>query len=142
MRPARLAWALLRDYKAEIRVEMTMTNELAGKVCTPCRGGIPPMTVDEAKQYLEQTPGWGLDPAGTRIERAFQFANFKEALDFVDQIGALAEAEGHHPDIRFGWGYCTVELYTHKIKGLHENDFIMAAKIDELARANRRTAAH
>ena len=58
-----------------------------------------------------------------------------EALEFVDQIGALAEAEGHHPDIRFGWGYCTVELYTHKIKGLHQNDFIMAAKIDELARA-------
>jgi 4a-hydroxytetrahydrobiopterin dehydratase len=72
---------------------------------------------------------------GTRIERTFKFANFKEALEFVDQIGALAEAEGHHPDIRFGWGDCTVELYAHKIKGLHQNDFIMAAKIDELARA-------
>ena len=78
---------------------------------------------------------WTLLSEGTRIERTFKFANFKEALEFVDQIGALAEAEGHHPDIRFGWGYCTVELYTHKIKGLHQNDFIMAAKIDELARA-------
>ena len=111
-----------------------MITELAGKTCTPCRGGIPPMTADEAKQYLEQTPGWQLHSVATRIERTFKFANFREALDFVDQIGALAEAVGHHPDIRFGWGYCTVELYTHKIKGLHQNDFIMAAKIDELAR--------
>jgi 4a-hydroxytetrahydrobiopterin dehydratase len=94
------------------------------------------MASDEAKLYLEQTPRWTLLSEGTRIERTFKFANFKEALEFVDQIGALAEAEGHHPDIRFGWGYCTVELYTHKIKGLHQNDFIMAAKIDELARAN------
>jgi 4a-hydroxytetrahydrobiopterin dehydratase len=79
--------------------------------------------------------GYTLLSEGTRIERTSKFANFKEAFEFVDQIGALAEAEGHHPDIRFGWGYCTVELYTHKIKGLHQNDFIMAAKIDELARA-------
>jgi 4a-hydroxytetrahydrobiopterin dehydratase len=112
-----------------------MSSELAGKICTPCRGGIPPMTSDEAKLYLQQTPDWTLLSGGTRIERTFKFANFKEALEFVDRIGALAEAEGHHPDIRFGWGYCTVELYTHKINGLHENDFIMAAKIDQLARA-------
>jgi 4a-hydroxytetrahydrobiopterin dehydratase len=116
---------------------MTMAIGLADKTCTPCRGGIPPMTANEAKQFLEQTPGWMLDAAGTRIERTFKFPNFKKALDFVDQIGSLAEAEGHHPDIRFGWGYCTVELYTHKIKGLHENDFIMAAKIDELATGDR-----
>jgi 4a-hydroxytetrahydrobiopterin dehydratase len=111
-----------------------MSSKLAGKVCTPCRGSIPPMALDQAKLYLQQTPHWRLLSEGTRIERTFKFANFKEALEFVDQIGALAEAEGHHPDIRFGWGYCTVELYTHKINGLHENDFIMAAKIDELAR--------
>ena len=141
MRQHAFRWAPLRLYEADSGVEVTMTDELAHKVCTPCRGGIPPMTEDEAKQYLGQTPGWALDSAGTRIERTFRFANFKEALDFVDQIGGLAEAEGHHPDIRFGWGYCTVELYTHKINGLHENDFIMAAKIDELARAGRRTAA-
>jgi pterin-4a-carbinolamine dehydratase len=84
---------------------------------------------------VERTrPGRGPPPRrGDR--RTFKFADFKEGLEFVDQIGALAEAEGHHPDTRFGWGYCTVELYTHKIKGLHQNDFIMAAKIDELARA-------
>ena len=112
-----------------------MTNELADRICTPCRGGVPPMTSHEAKQYLEQTHGWALLSAGTRLERTFKFANFKDALEFVDKVGAVAEREGHHPDIRFGWGYCTVELYTHKIKGLHQNDFIMAAKIDELAQA-------
>ena len=112
-----------------------MTNELAGRICTPCRGGVPPMTGDEAKQYVEQTPGWALLSAGTRIQRTFKFANFKAALNFVDRIGAVAEQEGHHPDIRFGWGYCTIELYTHKINGLHENDFIMAAKISSLAEA-------
>jgi 4a-hydroxytetrahydrobiopterin dehydratase len=112
-----------------------MTTELAGKTCTPCRGGIPPMTADEARRYLPQTPGWELDSAGTRIERTFRFANFKVALDFVNDVGALAEAEGHHPDICFGWGYCTLVLYTHKIEGLHENDFIMASKVNELGRA-------
>jgi 4a-hydroxytetrahydrobiopterin dehydratase len=119
------------EYEAE--VEVTMTNELADKICTPCRGGIPPMILEEAKQYLEQTPGWALLSGGTRLERTFKFANFKQALDFVDKIGVVAEEAGHHPDIRFGWGYCTVELYTHKINGLHENDFIMAAKINALA---------
>ena len=92
------------------------------------------MTSHQAKQYLEQTQGWALLSEGTRIERTFKFANFKDALDFVDKVGAVAERR-HHPDIRFGWGYCTVELYTHKINGLHENDFIMAAKINALAEA-------
>ena len=68
-----------------------------------------------------------------RIERTFRFRNFREALDFVQKVGDLAEAEGHHPDISFGWGYATVSLRTKKIKGLHENDFIMATKIDRLA---------
>lgn len=111
-----------------------MANGLAGKTCTPCRGGIPPMTADEAARYLGQTPDWQLDAGATRIERTFRFADFKQALDFVNDVGALAEAEGHHPDICFGWGYCSLVLYTHKIKGLHENDFIMASKVDELAR--------
>jgi 4a-hydroxytetrahydrobiopterin dehydratase len=118
---------------------IAMANELAGKTCTPCRGGIPPMSADEAKGYLAQTPDWQLDPPGTRIERTFRFADFQEALDFVNEVGALAEAEGHHPDICFGWGYCTLVLYTHKIKGLHENDFIMASKVDALARARAHT---
>ncbi len=105
---------------------------LTTKNCVPCKGGVPPLTADEAKHYLGETPNWALDGAASRVERRFAFRNFVEALDFVNRVGALAEAEGHHPDISFGWGYCNVVLSTHKIKGLHENDFIMAAKIDGL----------
>jgi 4a-hydroxytetrahydrobiopterin dehydratase len=107
-------------------------TELAGKTCVPCRGGVPPLPRVEAEGYLRQTPGWALIDDGKQIERKFAFKSFKEALAFVNQVGALAEAEGHHPDITFGWGYARVSLHTHKIKGLHENDFIMAAKIDRL----------
>ncbi len=69
---------------------------------------------------------------GERIERRFEFGNFQQALNFVNQSEAIAEAEGHHPDIKFGWGYCAISVYTHKINGLHENDFILAAKINVL----------
>ncbi len=105
---------------------------LTAKNCVPCNGGVPPLTADEAKHYLGETPNWALDGAVSRIERRFAFRDFVEALEFVNRVGSLAEEEGHHPDIGFGWGYCNVVLYTHKIKGLHENDFIMAAKIDRL----------
>jgi 4a-hydroxytetrahydrobiopterin dehydratase len=110
-----------------------MTSELAAKVCTPCRGGIPPLTAQQAETYRKQTPAWTVRGEPMRIERQFRFPDFRAALAFVNRVGELAEAEGHHPDLRFGWGYCAVELYTHKIQGLHENDFIMAAKIDGLA---------
>ena len=105
---------------------------LTTKTCVPCHGGIPPLTPDEAARYLGEAPGWELLEPATRIERRFGFGNFVETLAFVNKVGELAEAEGHHPDISFGWGYCTVVFYTHKIKGLHENDFIMAAKVNEL----------
>jgi 4a-hydroxytetrahydrobiopterin dehydratase len=91
------------------------------------------MSEDEARVYLADAPGWTLEDQGKRIERRFEFRNFRQALDFVDRVGALAEEEGHHPDACFGWGYATVSLRTHKIKGLHENDFIMAAKIGAIA---------
>jgi 4a-hydroxytetrahydrobiopterin dehydratase len=110
-------------------------TELAAKTCVPCRGGVPPMAKTEAERYLRKAPGWALIDDGRLIERKLTFKNFKEALAFVNQVGALAEEEGHHPDIAFGWGYATVSLHTHKIKGLHENDFIMAAKINRLAQA-------
>jgi 4a-hydroxytetrahydrobiopterin dehydratase len=106
---------------------------LASKTCTPCRGGIPPLTQDEAQRYLEQASGWSLHDEGKRIERSFKFGNFGEALDFVVRVGELAEREGHHPDIGFGWGWAKVSWHTKKIRGLHENDFIMAAKTNELA---------
>jgi len=110
-----------------------MTATLVEKTCTPCRGGVPPLTREEAEGFLAQAPQWTLVDEAHRIERTFRFRNFREALEFVQKVGQLAEAEGHHPDIRFGWGYATVSLRTKKIKGLHENDFIMAAKIDRLA---------
>ena len=109
---------------------------LATKQCVPCKGGIPPLSRDVAENYIKDTPGWELSADATHIQRNFKFKNFANALSFVDNIGALAENEGHHPDIAFGWGYCTVTLYTHKIKGLHENDFIMAAKINEQYKAD------
>ena len=106
---------------------------LTTKTCVPCKGGVPPLTAHEAERYLGEAPGWALAAGATRIERRFTFGDFAAALDFVNKIGGLAEAEGHHPDISFGWGYCDIVFYTHKIKGLHENDFIMAAKVNELA---------
>lgn len=110
-----------------------MTEALIEKTCTPCRGGVPPLTREEAERFRAQAPAWELLDDAHRIERSFRFRNFGEALAFVSRVGDLAEAEGHHPDIRFGWGYAAVSLRTKKIKGLHENDFIMAAKIDRLA---------
>jgi 4a-hydroxytetrahydrobiopterin dehydratase len=110
-----------------------METALAQKSCVPCRGGVEPLGRDEAERLRAQAPEWVLLDEGRRIERTFRFGNFEQALAFVSKIGALAESEGHHPDITFGWGYATVSLYTHKIKGLHENDFIMAAKIDRIA---------
>ena len=108
-----------------------MSETLAEKICTPCRGGIPPLTRDEAQRFLAQTPHWELGDDAHRIQRTFRFQNFREALAFVHEAGELAETAGHHPDISFGWGYATVSLSTKKIKGLHENDFIMASKIDQ-----------
>jgi len=105
---------------------------LTSKTCVPCQGGIPPLTRVEANTFLEQTPDWTLSDAADRISRSFAFNDFVASLDFVNKVGALAEEEGHHPDISFGWGYADIEIFTHKIKGLHENDFILAAKIDGL----------
>src|ERR1700710_2145924 len=109
-----------------------MTAMLADKTCTPCRGGVPPLTPAEAASYQVQAPEWVLQDGATRIERAYRFKNFAAAFAFVRRASELAETEGHHPDISFGWGYATVSLSTKKIKELHENDFIMASKIDRL----------
>jgi 4a-hydroxytetrahydrobiopterin dehydratase len=109
------------------------SEALTSKSCTPCRGGIPPLTSDEVKNHHRDTPEWTILDEDRRIERTFKFKDFAEAFAFVKSVSELAEAEGHHPQICFGWGYTTVSLQTKKIKGLHENDFIMAAKLDQLA---------
>ena len=110
-----------------------MSDMLIEKTCTPCHGGIPPLSREAAERLRTQAPEWTFEDDAHRIERAFQFRNFREAIAFVQHVGELAESEGHHPDISFGWGYATVSLRTKKIKGLHENDFIMAAKINRIA---------
>lgn len=106
---------------------------LTTKKCTPCQGGIPPMPREVAEEYLTEALGWELKDDATKLKRTFKFSNFVDALCLAQHVGELCEKEGHHADITFGWGYCKVEFQTHKINGLHENDFIMAAKVNKLA---------
>jgi 4a-hydroxytetrahydrobiopterin dehydratase len=117
-----------------------MAIALAEKSCTPCRGGVPPLTPEEAAGFHIQALDWSMLDGAKRIERTYRFKNFGEAFGFVERAASLAEAEAHHPEIRFGWGFATVSLHTKKIKGLHENDFIMAAKLDRIA-AERASAS-
>jgi len=109
-----------------------MTESLATKTCTACRGGVPALEPEAAGEYLRQVPDWRLNEDATWLYREFRFGNFREALEFVKKVGELAEEQGHHPVVRFGWGFCRIDTQTKKIKGLHENDFILAARIDQL----------
>jgi 4a-hydroxytetrahydrobiopterin dehydratase len=101
--------------------------------CTACRGGEPPLSREDIEEYLPQVPEWKLEEKNGifRIERSFRFPDFAQALEFTNRIGTLAEKEGHHPSLLTEWGRVTVIWWTHKIKGLHRNDFIMAAKSDK-----------
>ncbi len=105
---------------------------LEEKTCVPCQGGIPPMTAGEAEARLADVPGWELIDDATKLSRTFTFGNFAEAQAFAVRVGEVAEAQNHHPVITYSWGWCTVVFYTHKIGGLHENDFIMAARVNAL----------
>jgi len=109
-------------------------NELAQQKCVACRADSPQVTEEEIASLHPQVPEWQiLEQDGIkRLERSFRFRNFAQALLFTDQVGALAEEEGHHPRLVTEWGRVTVTWWTHKIRGLHGNDFIMAAKTDEL----------
>jgi len=106
-------------------------TDLASKTCVPCRGGTPPLKGEELDDLWRQIPGWEVVEEH-HLRHRFRFKNFREALGFVNRVGELAEEQGHHPDVRFGWGYAEVTVYTHKIDGLTESDFILAAKISEL----------
>ena len=107
-------------------------DSLASKHCVPCRGGIPPLEEEAARRMLADVPDWKLEESGTRLTRRFEFQDFKKAIDFVNRVAEVAEEEGHHPDIAIHWNKVDLVLWTHKIGGLHENDFILAAKIDRL----------
>jgi 4a-hydroxytetrahydrobiopterin dehydratase len=106
-------------------------TSLATKTCIPCRGGVPPLEGNELESLHQQVPLWKVVNEH-HIVRTFTFPDFKQALDFVNRVGALAETQGHHPDILLAWGKAEITLWTHKIDGLTESDFIMAAKIDAL----------
>ena len=105
---------------------------LATKTCIPCKGGEPRLDRREAEDLIDGVEAWELNDDATRISRTFKFSNFVEALALATRTADLAESQFHHPEITFGWGYCRVEFQTRKIRGLHENDFIMAAKVNEL----------
>jgi 4a-hydroxytetrahydrobiopterin dehydratase len=104
-------------------------GQLVERSCVPCRGGTPPLTASEYGPLLDQLQGWNVEDE-TKLIKSFRFRNFLEAVAFVNAITPVAEAEGHHPDLYLTWGEVRVYLWTHKINGLTESDFVMAAKID------------
>lgn len=105
--------------------------ELAELQCVPCRGGVPPLQGQEIEGLLSQLDGWQVI-SEHHLQKTYRFPDFIASLRFVNMIGDLAEAQGHHPDICFGWGKAEVSIWTHKIDGLTESDFVLAAKIDKL----------
>ena len=109
-------------------------SELLKKKCVPCEGGVAAFDLSEIHKYQKKVDGWDIVQDEKKVyflEKKFTFKNFLESQDFVNRVGKISEEEGHHPDISFGWGYAKVTITTHAIEGLSENDFILAAKIDE-----------
>ena len=106
-------------------------TELTQKKCEPCEGGVPPMTDEQAAEMLNQTPGW--ERKEKQIEKTFEFKDFVEAMKFVNKVADIAESEAHHPDFHIHWNKVRLVLWTHAIDGLSENDFIMAAKVNEVS---------
>lgn len=108
-------------------------TELTHKHCVPCEGGVDKMTPEQAQDFMAHVPGWKLSPDATKLTRSYAFKDFAKALAFVNAVGKIAEEEWHHPDISFGWGRVDLTFTTHSIRGLAENDFIMAAKVSEVS---------
>lgn len=106
-------------------------TDLASKTCVPCRGGVPPLKGEELDGFVKQVSGWNV-VNGHHLTKTFTFPDFVKALAFVNKVGAVAEEQGHHPDILLSWGKAEITTWTHKIDGLTESDFILAAKIDRL----------
>ena len=110
-------------------------SDLADKKCIPCEGGIPAFDRGEIHKYLKRVDGWDVKNDKEKnyfLIKEFKFKNFIESQNFINNVSTIAEREGHHPDISFGWGYCKIKIFTHSIKGLAESDFILAAKIDKI----------
>ncbi len=113
-----------------------METTLTHKHCVPCEGGVPRLRGEPAQRLLDELDQWQLADDEHHLRRVFVFPDFATALDFINRIGAIAEEEGHHPDLHLSWGRVEAELWTHAIDGLSENDFILAAKIDALPRTS------
>lgn len=111
---------------------MIKIHDFRNKNCVPCEGGVPPLSSDDAREYLTSLSGWELDSESKKISKKFSFKDFVQAMVFVNMVAVIAEAEGHHPDIAVSYNKVTCELTTHAIGGLSENDFIVAAKIDAI----------
>ena len=110
-------------------------TDLLNKKCVPCEGGVMPFDISEIHKYQKKVNGWNViknDKEIYLLEKKFEFSNFMKSQNFVNEVGKISEQEGHHPDISFGWGYAKIEITTHAIEGLSENDFILAAKIDQI----------
>ena len=110
-------------------------NDLLGKKCVPCEGGVPSLDLSEIHKYQKKVDGWDVKKDEKQIyflEKNFKFKNFINSQNFIDKVGKISEKENHHPDISFGWGYAKIKITTHAIEGLSENDFILAAKIDQI----------
>jgi 4a-hydroxytetrahydrobiopterin dehydratase len=120
------------DDPAALPAPQEVFMSLSEKTCVPCQGGQEPMERSQAQEMVKQVPGWDIDEEARRIVRHFKFRNFMEAVEFVNRAAQLAEQQDHHPDILLGYGYAEIWIHTHKIGGLHDNDFILAAKINEL----------
>ena len=113
-------------------------SDLLNKKCIPCEGGVTPFDISEIHKYQKKVDGWEIIQNNKKVyllEKRFEFKNFLESQKFVNQVGKVSEEEGHHPDIIFGWGYAKINITTHAIEGLSENDFILAAKIDNIPNA-------
>lgn len=106
-------------------------SDLASKSCVPCRGGVAPLKGEELTKLQKQVSGWQVVEEHY-LNKSFKFPDFRQALVFVNRVGELAEEQGHHPDIYLAWGKVDITIWTHKIDGLTESDFILAAKIDQL----------
>ena len=109
-----------------------MDETLTSKKCVPCQGEIPPLNEKNAKMFLQRVKGWELIDSATKITKEYKFKNFVEAIAFVNKVAQVCESEGHHSNIEINYNKVKLTNFTHKINGLHENDFILAAKIDEL----------
>ena len=112
-----------------------LMSELYKKKCVSCDGSTPPFDTREIHKYLKKVDGWDVKHENNQnyyLIKNFKFKNFLESQKFVNKVGEIAESEGHHPDIFFGWGYADIKIFTHAIKGLAESDFILAAKIDQI----------